>query len=303
MRQLARREAEPPSLLESFVRRLRELTVGDGGGGDLRETIEELITETQDAGESLSPEERALVRNALAFGALHVDDVMVPRADMKGIEVAASIREIAAALQAAGHSRLVVYRSSLDDVLGVVHIKDLLPFWGDGERFTLEDVVRPVLVVPPSMRLLDLLLEMRKSRNHVAVVVDEFGGIDGLVTIGDVVEQLVGELQDEHDRSTPPQLTANPDGTFDADGRIDLEEVEERLDLRLLGEDERDEADTLGGLIFGLLDRVPGRGEVVEHPSGFSFEVLEADPRRIKRIRIRPPASPVPQDGAEDAAP
>ena len=290
MRQLARREVEPPSFFESFVRRLRDLALGESGNGDLRETIEDLIEEAKETGPTLGQEERALVHNALEFGELRVDDVMVPRADIRSIDACAGIHEVIGALQAAGHSRLVVYRGGLDDVLGVIHIKDLLPFWGDGASFALDQVVRPLLVVPPSMRAMDLLLEMRSKRNHAAVVVDEFGGIDGLVTVGDLLEQLVGELQDEHDLSTPPQIVANADGTWDADGRVDLEEVEEQLGTSLLDEEERDEADTLGGLIFGLVDRVPTRGDVVDHPSGFAFEVLDADPRRIKRVRIRPPA-------------
>ena len=229
-----------------------------------------------------------LVRNALTFGELRVSDVMVPRADIKGVEMAAGIAAVVEAMREAEHSRLLVYRDTLDDVGGIVHIKDLLPFWGDGEAFALEQVMRPVLVVPPSMRVIDLLLEMRASRNHVAIVVDEFGGTDGLVTLEDLVEEIVGEMQGERERARQPQLVTNPDGTIDAAGRADLDELEERLGVPLLGEDERDEADTLGGLVFSLLDRVPARGEVVKHPSGIEFEVLDADPRRVKRVRIRP---------------
>lgn len=290
MRQLPRREPSPPSLIESLIRRVRELAGrGESEAGSLREALEELIAEAEEEGATAFSEEGVeLIRNALSFGELRVDDVMVPRADLKGVEVGASLGEVVRAMQAANHSRLLVYRDNLDDVLGVVHIKDLLPFWGDGESFSLEQVMRPVLVVPPSMRVLDLLLEMRATRNRMAVVVDEFGGTDGLVTIEDVVEQLVGDLEDEHDRSDEPQLTENPDGTIDADGRFDLEELEERLGFPLLDEEERDEADTLGGLIFTLVDRVPARGEVIQHPSGVRFEVLEADPRRIKRVRIHP---------------
>jgi CBS domain containing-hemolysin-like protein len=152
--------------------------------------------------------------------------------------------------------------------------------------------MHPILVVPPSMRVLNLLLEMKQTRNRMAVVVDEFGGIDGLVTIEDLVEQLVGEMQDEHDSDDgQPQLVENPDGSIDAAGRIDLEELEERLGFELLDEEARDEADTLAGLIFTLVDRVPTPGEVVTHPSGLTFEVLEADPRRIKRVRLRPAAA------------
>jgi magnesium and cobalt transporter len=222
---------------------------------------------------------------------------MVPRADVRGVEMGAGIAAVVEAMRAAEHSRLLVYRNTLDDVGGIVHIKDLLPFWGDGEAFSLEQVMRPVLVVPPSMRVIDLLLEMRASRNHVAIVVDEFGGTDGLVTLEDLVEEIVGEMQGERERARQPQLVTNADGTIEASGRADLDELEERLGVQLLAEDERDEADTLGGLVFALLDRVPTRGEVVKHPSGIEFEVLDADPRRVKRVRIRPVGG-----GSEEAA-
>lgn len=303
MRQLARREPQPPSLMESLIRRVRDLAWrGDHEESGLRDALEELIAEAEEEGATaLSEEERELVRNAIGFGELRVDDVMIPRADIKGVEVSAPLREVVRAMQEASHSRLLVYRDNLDDVLGIVHIKDLLPFWGDGESFSLEKVMRPVLVVPPSMRVLDLLLEMRATRSRMAVVIDEFGGTDGLVSIEDLVEELVGELEDEHERAAQPQLVENPDGTIDADGRLDLEELEEKLGLPLLEEEERDEADTLGGLIFTLADRVPGRGEIVRHPSGLEFEVLDADPRRIKRVRIRRPAPPA-EAGEPDRA-
>jgi CBS domain containing-hemolysin-like protein len=289
MRQLAKREPTPPTLIESLLRRVRELAWrGENEGNGLRDALEDLITEAEEEGATaFSEEERELVRNALSFGELRVDDVMVPRADIQGVEVGSPLREVIRTMQAAGHSRLLVYRENLDDVLGIVHIKDLLVFWGDGESFALEQVMRPVLAVPPSMRVLDLLLEMRVARNRMAVVVDEFGGTDGLVTIEDLVEQLVGEVHDVHEPTEQPQLSENPDGTIDADGRVDLEELEDRLGFPLLDEEERDEADTLGGLIFTLVDRVPARGEIVPHPSGLEFEVLDADPRRIKRVRIR----------------
>jgi CBS domain containing-hemolysin-like protein len=300
MRPLTKREEPAPSFLEGFLRRLRELTwLGENENGNLRETLEELIEEAEhEAGATFSEQERALVRNALSFGELRVGDVMVPRVDVKGVEASAGIADVVKAIRQAQHSRLLVYRDTLDEVLGIVHIKDLLPFWGDGESFSLEAVTRPVLVVPPSMRVIDLLLEMRATRNHVAIVVDEFGGTDGLVTLEDLVEEIVGEMQDERDRTLQPTLVANPDGSLDVSGRTDLDELETRLGVRLLEEDERDEAETLGGLIFNLVDRVPGRGDVVQHPSGIEFEVLEADPRRIKRVRIRMPAPPAGETSA-----
>lgn len=294
MKQLAKREPPQPSLLDSFVRRVRELAWrSESEPGGMREALEDLLTEAEEEGTTaFSDEGRELVRNAMGFGELRVDDVMVPRADIKGVGIESSLRDVVGAMQGAHHSRLVVYRGHLDDVLGVVHLKDLLPFWGDGDTFSLERAMRPILVVPPSMRVLDLLLEMRRTSKRIAVVVDEFGGTDGLVTIEDMVEELVGELADEHGRSGQPQLIENPDGTIDADGRVWLDELEEKLGLELLESEDRDEADTLGGLIFTLVDRVPTRGEVVAHPAGLEFEVLDADPRRIKRVRIRhrPPA-------------
>lgn len=290
MRPAPRRDGPPPSLLEGLLRRIRELALGPEQEGSLRRTLEEILEETE-GGEDrlLSPEERALVQRALAFGELEVADIMVPRSDIKAVPVEASLAEVVAAMRAAGHSRLLVYRDTLDEVIGIVHLKDLLDYWGDGAAFVLERIVRQVPVVPPSMRVLELLLELRTSRQHLAVVVDEFGGTDGLVTLEDVVSELLGEIADERAAQKSPQLVERPDGSLEVDGRLDLEELEERLGLQLLAEDERDEADTVAGLIFALVDRVPARGEVVEHPSGLRFEVLDADPRRIKRVCVRRP--------------
>lgn len=290
MRPAPRRDGPPPSLLEGLLRRIRELAFGPEQEGSLRRTLEEILEETE-GGEDrlLSPEERALVQRALAFGELEVADIMVPRSDIKAVPVEASLAEVVAAMRAAGHSRLLVYRDTLDEVIGIVHLKDLLDYWGDGAAFVLERIVRQVPVVPPSMRVLELLLELRTSRQHLAVVVDEFGGTDGLVTLEDVVSELLGEIADERAAQKSPQLVERPDGSLEVDGRLDLEELEERLGLQLLAEDERNEADTVAGLIFALVDRVPARGEVVEHPSGLRFEVLDADPRRIKRVCVRRP--------------
>jgi CBS domain containing-hemolysin-like protein len=287
MRQLARREQESPGLIEGLVRRLRALGgAREPEGGRLRDALAELIEDGDDDRERLGEKARELLLNALSFGGLQVDDVMVPRADIRGVPATSSLADVVRTMQATGHSRLVVYRGSLDDVLGLVNLKDLLPFWGDGEDFQLEQLVRPILIVPPSMRVLDLLVEMRDKHSQMAVVVDEYGGTDGLVTLEDLVAEIIGELRDEHDQLKAPQLVENPDGTVDADARIWLDDLEEALGIRLLGDQEQDEADTLGGLIFDLLDRVPAKGEMVGHPSGLELEILEADPRRIKRVRI-----------------
>lgn len=287
MKQLARKEQESPGFVEALMRRLRGMAGRAEADGGLREQLEELIEEAEE-GETpqLHEDERELLLKALAFGELRVDDVMVPRADIKGVPETATLPELIAALRAAGHSRLVIYRGSLDDVQGMIGVKDLLGYWGKADSFVLADVMRPVLVVPPSMRVLELLLEMRDKRLQMAVVVDEFGGTDGLVTLEDLVEELVGELEDEHEKAKPPQIVRNADGTIDVDARVYLEDLQDELGLELVTEEDDGEADTLGGLIFTLLDRVPAKGEVVKHPSGLELEVIEADPRRVKRVRI-----------------
>jgi len=290
MRQLARTPQASPSMLEGLLRRLRELASGESHNGGLRETLEDLLEEP-DSGtgpEQFTAEERELLLNALSFGELRVEDVMVPRADIRAIEIGASLGEIVTAMRAAGHSRLLVYRDTLDDVVGLVHIKDLLPFWGDGEHFVLAEIMRPVPVVPPSMRVLDLLLELRRGQTHMVAVVDEFGGTDGLVTVEDLVVELLGEIHDEHTAEEPAQLVRRSDGGFEADARLELDELEQALGCELLAEEERDEVDTVGGLVVTMADRIPEAGETVRHPAGYVFHVLEADPRRIKRVLIEP---------------
>jgi CBS domain containing-hemolysin-like protein len=276
----------------------------NGDGHTLRETLEELIEEDEEeTGErsaEFTDEERALLLNALSFGELQVLDVMVPRADIKAIEVEADIASVISAMREAMHTRLPVYRNTLDEVIGMVHIKDMLPFWGDGADFQLERIKREILFVPHSMRVLDLLLQMRDTGVHMAVVVDEYGGTDGMVTIEDMVEEIVGEIQDEHDKILPPQIVELPDGALEADARVELEELEKWLGLSLLDDERREDVDTLSGLIFTLLDRLPARGEVVRHPAGIEFEVIDADPRRIKRLRILRRA---PSGAAQDPKP
>jgi len=281
------------SLVRALMTRLRLVSGGrEADGHTLRETLEELIEE--DEGEEgrqrseFSEEERTLLLNALSFGELQVRDVMVPRSDIKAVEIDSDLAAVVSAMREAMHTRLPVFRRTLDDVVGMVHIKDMLPFWGDGEDFKVERIVRDVLFVPPSMRVLDLLMQMRDTGIHMAVVVDEYGGTDGLATIEDLVEEIIGEIQDEHDKILPPQMVELPGGGFEADARVEVEELEKKLGLELLDEERREYVDTLGGLLFTLLDRVPTRGEVVTHPAGLEFEVLDADPRRIKRLRILP---------------
>jgi CBS domain containing-hemolysin-like protein len=172
----------------------------------------------------------------------------------------------------------------------MIHIKDVLAYWGTAKKFNLRDILRRVVFVAPTLPVLDMLLDMRRSRTHMALVVDEFGGTDGLLTIEDLVEEIVGEIEDEHDVAQTPTVARRNDGTIDVNGRTPVELLEQEIG-NVLSEDERREIDTVGGLIFSLLGRIPERGEVVRHPSGVEFEVLDVDPRRIRRLRVRPPTS------------
>lgn len=252
----------------------------------LRETVEELIEDLKEPATSEELDERRLLRNVLKLSELSAEDVMVPRADIIAVEAGTPLPDLVKSIAADAHSRLPVYRERLDDVIGMIHIKDVLRFWGRDAEFSLSQILRDVLFVAPSMRVLDLLLEMRESRTHIALVVDEYGGIDGLVTIEDVVEEIVGEIEDEHDEDGGPRIVRRADGTHMADGRLPLAEFESAVG-RLLTEEDRAQIDTLGGLVVALVGRVPGRGEVIKHSSGIEFEVLEADARRVKRVRIR----------------
>ncbi len=288
------RTANTEYSLSGLWHKLRALLGMRNGDSQLREAIEEIIgevedqaTEQDDAG-PIGSHEKILLSNLIKLRHVTAYDVMVPRADIVSIDITAGLDEVLDTLIGGGHSRLPVYRENLDNVVGLVHIKDVLPFTRKAGEFDLAKVLRDVSVVAPSMRALDLLLEMRLTRLHLAVIVDEFGGIDGLVTIEDLVEQIVGEIEDEHDVAEGPKLVERPDGSVVADARTEIAEFEARCGA-VLSEEERDEdIDTLGGLVFYLADRVPTRGELIYHPnSGMTFEVLEADPRRVKRLRLR----------------
>jgi magnesium and cobalt transporter len=256
------------------------------GGETVREAIEDLI-EDRDASEILIDDhERLMLGNILHLRDVTAYDVMVPRADIVGVEAATSLKDLIELFLECGHSRLPVYRGTLDDVIGMVHIKDLLAVLGQGKPYSLPRLVRRVQFVAPSMRVTDLLLEMRLKRAHMALVIDEYGGIDGLVTIEDLVEQIVGEIEDEHDQAVDLDVIVHPDGLIEADARTPIEDFEQRVG-QVLTEEEREEVDTLGGLVFFLAGRVPSRGELIVHPAGFEFEVVDADPRRVKRLRVR----------------
>ena len=257
-----------------------------GGDADLRESIEEVIEEHEATPNSLNPEQREMLMNIISFGELEVDDVMVPRTDIVALETGASPGEVIRTFRQAHHSRLPVFRETLDDIVGFVHIKDVVDHWGRDDELSLARFLRELLVVPPSMPILDLLARMRSTRIHMAVVVDEYGGTDGLVTIEDIVEEIVGEIEDEHDRNEGPSLLELPDGAIDADGRAGIEDLESILSTNLLLDEVDEDIETLGGLVFAMLGRVPRVGEKINHPGGVQFEIVDADLRRVKRLLI-----------------
>ena len=266
---------------------LRGIGWSRNGDASLRESLEEVIEEHEEAETSINPEERLMLMNILSFSEKRVDDVMVPRADITAIEIDTPLDQVVELFRTAVHSRIPVYRDTLDDILGVIHIKDLVQFWGAKGVVDLTRMTRNPLFVPPSMSVLELLLQMRASRRHMAIVVDEYGGTDGLATIEDVVEEIIGDIQDEFDVDSEPTMVVAPDGSIEADARARIEEFEQRIGYDLLPADEDDEIETLGGLVFAMLGRVPQRGEMVQHPCGLEIEVIDVDPRRIKRLRLR----------------
>lgn len=288
---------------------------------DAREIIEEALEKQESEDPSFSPQERLMLGNLLRFGALRVEDVMVPRADIIAIENSASLVDLLYMFQKAGHSRIPVYQGTLDDPRGMVHIKDLMaliitqasggPKNGASDPDAVPDeeesqanaplnfekvdlsqavskaeIRRDVLFVPPSMSGLDLLLRMQTTHIHMALVVDEYGGTDGLVSIEDLVEEIVGEIEDEHDQNGAPLIVEDGSSSLTADARTPIAELEEILGVTLKSPDRDEDVGTLGGLVFTIAGRVPVRGELVRHDSGIEFEVLDADARRIKKLKI-----------------
>ncbi len=278
------------SLIDSLLGWMRALSRSRNSDDSARDTLEELIEEREEAEVPIDDEERMLLANILELRGRTINDVMVPRADIIAIAKGASLSQVIEEMTKEGHSRLPVHGENLDDVVGMVHIKDVLAWRGEDKDFSLSKIQRKILFVSPSMQVLELLLEMRAERSHMAVVVDEFGGVDGLVTIEDLVEEIVGEIEDEHDLGDEPHITPNPDGSFTADARVTIKVLEDTLGS-VVTERDRENIDTIGGLVFSLAGRVPIRGELIRHPSGLEFEVLDADPRHVKRLRLHNPGA------------
>ena len=299
--------ADPHPSIDFAPRLWRSLKMMVGGGGveptlreSLEEAIDEVVGEPADR-DDLSVVERMMLKNLLHFGERLVDDAAVPRADIIAFDVDDSFADLVALFREAGHSRLPVFDDDLDTVIGMVHMKDvyarIATTFDDAvsskafEAIDVRSLLRTVLFVPSSMRVLDLLARMRSGRTHMAIVVDEFGGTDGLVTIEDLVEQIVGDIEDEHDEDEAKLLQAIGDDLYEADARLDLAELAATTGHDFANVAIGGEVDTLGGMVFMLAGRVPAVGEMIDHPSGWRFEVIDGDPRMVRRLRLYPPAA------------
>ncbi len=275
----------------SLWRGVRALIFGGDREPTLRDQIEDAIDEAEETSPEpgdLSSQERVMLRNLLHFGDQTAGDIAVTRGDMVAVPDTISFNELAATFAEAGHSRLPVYGESLDQVIGMVHIKDVFVASRDpSQDRSLNALMRTPLFVPESMGVLDLLARMRSERMHLAIIVDEFGGTEGLVTIEDVVEEIVGDIEDEHDEATANRLVMLGDGLWEADARMELDELALAVDTRLASDE--DEVDKLGGLVFLLAGKIPDKGECVIHPTGWRLEAVDADPRRILRVRLHAP--------------
>ncbi len=276
---------EPPSWWRRIAVRLRQIVRPPPDADVLREVVEELIDEPLSES-GLSPAERMLLGNIMHLRERKVGDCMVQRADIISADATISLKELADLMAAHGHSRIPIYRETLDDVIGMIHIKDVMPCLTHQKIAQIQDLLRPVLFVAPSMPVGKLLLQMRQTRQHMAMVVDEFGGVDGLITIEDLVEEIVGEIDDEHDAPSAPPIIARADGTLLVDARLPIAEFEAQTGV-VLPSLEGEDIDTLGGYVAHLAGRVPQIGESFRSDGGLRFDVLEMDQSRIARLRVR----------------
>ncbi len=282
-------DEQRPSLMQAIRGWLRS-TLLSRGDASLKEVLEEVIEEHEEQSqEGLEPEEKVMLHNVLSFGDIMVSDIMVPRTDIAAVASNISLDELRSHILEQRHTRVPVYEETLDHVIGFIHVKDLLPMLSGSVPFELKKVLRKMLFVPPSMRLIDLLVKMRGAGSHIALVIDEHGGTDGMVTMEDVFEEIVGDIHDEHDEDEEQdnQIQYVGHGAFEVSGRIRIDMLEKQLALTLTNPEKGEEFDTLGGLISFRIGHVPARGEKIDHEAGVIFEVLDSDPRRIRKVRIQ----------------
>ena len=258
------------------------------GNGSLKENLETVLDTAKKDDENISKQERLMLLNVLKIDQIRSTDIMIPRADIGAVEVNDSFEKVLEVFIKESHSRVPVYEKNLDNIIGMIHIKDLVKYQneGDFEQGFLKKIKREIIEIPPSMPVLDLLMKMQLTRLHMGVVIDEYGGTDGLVTIEDVIEEITGEIEDEHDEQNMPMLIKTSPNSFEASARVEIKEFEKLSSINFLKDYHNEDVDTLGGLVVAIAGRVPQRGEIIKHESGLTFEINDADPRRIKSIKI-----------------
>ena len=256
--------------------------------GSLKENLETVLDTVKKDDENITKQERSMLLNVLKIDQIRSIDIMIPRADIGAVEVNDSFEKVLEVFIKESHSRVPVYEKNLDNIIGMIHIKDLVKYQNDGnfEEGFLKKIKRDIIEIPPSMPVLDLLMKMQLTRLHMGIVIDEYGGTDGLVTIEDVIEEITGEIEDEHDVQNMPMLTQTSPNSFEASARVEIKEFEKLSKINFFKENNSEDVETLGGLVVAMAGRVPQRGEILKHESGLTFEINDADPRRIKSIKI-----------------
>ena len=270
---------------DGVIKKLAKFLFYSSEQGNLRESIQDAIEESSnDAGSNLTSKEKTILENILTINKLKAYDIMVPRADIICASHNASFDDLIKIINAESHSRIPIYRKDLDDVLGMIHIKDLIKLTSKEmqNNFDLKSLLKEVLFIPPSMPVLNILLKMQSTKLHMALVIDEHGGTDGLVTIEDLVEEIVGEIQDEHDNEEITEFKKINDTTFIADAKMELSEFQKKTGIIFNSVT----IDTLGGYVFSMINRVPQKGEIIKSDPAYTFEVLDSDPRKIKILKI-----------------
>ena len=257
----------------------------------LKQSIETVLDSDLKDAEGISKHERLMLLNILKINDIRSSDIMIPRADIGAVEVDDSFEKVLEVFIKEAHSRVPVYEKNLDNIIGMVHIKDLVNFQNQKKSETnfLRDLKRDILEIPPSMPVLDLLLKMQMTRLHMGIVIDEYGCTDGLITIEDVIEEIIGEIEDEHDEKNLPMLIKSSANTYEASARVSIDELQNVTNIEYIVSNENEDIDTLGGLIFSIAGRVPQRGEIIEHDSGTTFEIRDADPMKIKSVKVSTP--------------
>ena len=258
---------------------------------NLKQSIETVLDSDLKDTEGISKHERLMLLNILKIDGIRSSDIMIPRADIGAVELNDSFEKVLEVFIKEAHSRVPIYEKNLDNIIGMIHIKDFVNYQNQKKMETnfLQNLKREILEIPPSMPVLDLLLKMQLTRLHMGIVIDEYGCTDGLVTIEDVIEEITGEIEDEHDEKNLPMLIKSSLNTFEASARIEIDELQKVTNVEFLNSYDNDDVDTLGGLIFSITGRVPQRGEIIKHTSGTTFEIKDADPMKIKSVKVTTP--------------